>query len=128
MALLEKYADRIKDQESSVETITVKVNEIFPYKTGTNSDGERWTRVGIKTDKGVFFAFDRAISGIKVDSFIPDSGYTAKLSIRERSYKDKEGKDAVVLDVVSCKVITVNEEEAGKMVAMASAGIVVRLF
>jgi hypothetical protein len=124
MSLLTKFADRIATKDTGVETVSITVQDIYVVSKGTSSNGYEWTKLGIRSDKGTFYCFENALSGIKANEFIGDAGRPAKITIREQSYKDSEGVDQESIEVMSLKVSSTNTD---MLAEMAKLGLVVRI-
>ena len=121
MSLLEKYSEKLSKSSDGIENVRVKVQDIYVVST---ADDNSWKRIGVKTDKGTFYGFESCLTGAKVGDFMPESGMDAMITIREREYTDKDGKQAFTLDLIGCKVDVVGYR-AG---ILKGTGLVVNLF
>lgn len=121
MSLLEKYSEKLNKNAEGIESFRAKVQDVYVVST---ADDQSWRRIGVRTDKGTFYGFESALSGIKIGEFIPESGMDCMITVRERSYTDKENKEAFTLDMIGCKVDVVGYRAS----VLKGSGLVVNLF
>lgn len=120
-SLLEKYAEKLNKTVEGIESFRAKVLDVFIVAADPNGS---WRKVGIKTDKGVFFGFENALNGVSAGTFLPEAGLDAQITIKEQKYTDESGVEKETLSVIKCSVDMVSYRAA----QIKGSGLSVNLF
>ena len=121
MSLLEKYQDKLNKNAEGIETFRASIQDVYAVAV---ADDATWRRIAVRTEKGTFYGFESALSGMKLGDFVPEKGIDAMITVRERKYTDKEGKEAETLDMIGCKVDMVTYRAS----VLKGTGLTVNLF
>lgn len=110
MSLLSKLQAQQTANVRTIEVVTLTVIGIIPLKEDKcpkDKDGKIIPKSQIITEEaGSLFCFTSAIINAP-NSFA--FGSKASLSLEEKSYKDKDGKDQTTINVLRCEFTTKDE-------------------